>query len=447
MAKQIQTNKGLIEGVTCDGYTIYKGVPYAKPPVGDLRWKAPVEVDPWDGVFKADTFGKVTEQDFPDPAHPIMGRFNKEFYANPDFMRERSEDCLYLNIWVPDETEGKKLPVAFWLHGGGFSGGFSSELEFDGEAYCKKDVILVTVEYRCNIYGFLAHPWLDAENENGVSGNYGILDQITALNWVYDNIENFGGDPENITVFGQSAGSMSAQTLVSTEFTKGKIAKAIMQSGISCEVGADATPTLIEEEVFGKIFIEKCLKAKNIDELRGMSAQQINEARQVFDAMMWQTGKGLVLVPNVDGCVLKKNVKDVWKDGEMRQIPYMAGAVIDDLMAKPEEVKEKKPGMLMEQCKLWSLKCEEIYQVPSYLYFFAHELPGDDWGAFHSSELWYTFGTLGRCWRPMTKADYKISEDMVTYWTNFMKTGCPAGDGTGEWKPYTKAEGFIKKFE
>lgn len=447
MGKQIKTAKGLIEGITQEGYTVYKGIPYAKPPVGDLRWKVPQEMEPWDGVLIADHFGNIAEQDLPDPDHPFLGRYHKEFYANPEFVPAMSEDCLYLNIWVPDHEQGEYLPVAFWLHGGGFSGGFSSEIEFDGEAYCKKGVILVTVEYRCNIFGFLAHPWLDAENEKQISGNYGIFDQVAALNWVYENISNFGGDPKNITVFGQSAGSMSTQVLVSSELTEDKIAKAIMQSGISCEVGVGITPTLLEEEEYGRFFVDKCAKVNSIEELRALTTEQINEARRTFDAMMWQKGAGLVLVPNVDGYLLKDNVKKIWNNGAMKQIPYMAGTVIDDLLAKPKEIKEKKPGVLLEECKRWSLKCESVYEKPAYLYFFAHELPGDDWGAFHSSEIWYMLGSLNRCWRPETEKDYELSEEMVTYWTNFMKTGKPAGEGTKAWEPFSKENQFLYKFE
>lgn len=446
MRKQIQTNKGLMEGVKCDGYIVYKGVPYAKPPVGELRWRAPQELGSWESVYQADTFGKVTVQDFPDPGHPIMGRFSKEFYSNPEYIREMSEDCLYLNIWTPDDCEGKKLPVAFWLHGGGFAGGYSSEMEFDGEAYCKKGVILVSVEYRCNIFGFLAHPWLDAENERGISGNYGCLDQVAALKWVYENIENFGGDPKNITIFGQSAGSMSTQTLVSSDLTDGMIAKAIMQSGISCAVGVDIAPTLAEEEVFGEIFVG-ITGAKNIKELRALSTEELHSAHQHFNAKMWMEGKGLVLVPNADGYLLKDTVKNLWAQGKIRNIPYMAGVVNDDLLAKPEEVKEKRTGILMEECQRWSLKSEEINGTAAYLYYFSHDLPGDDWGAFHSSELWYTFGTLGRCWRPMTEVDDAISQEMVSGWTNFMKRGNPEGQGVIEWKPYTKATQFIKTFK
>lgn len=446
MSTQVLTSKGILEGVDLGSHIVFKGVPYAKPPVGELRWREPQEMESWDGVLKADKFGKITVQDLPDPKHPFMGRFAKEFYNNPDFIPAMSEDCLYLNIWTPKDAKGKKFPVAFWIHGGGFGGGYNCELEFDGEEYCKKGVILVSVEYRCNVFGFLAHPWLDAENEKGISGNYGIMDQIAALKWVYENIEAFGGNPKNITVFGQSAGSMSTQVLISSDLTDGMIAKAIMQSGIACAVGIDRGPTLEEEEVFGKRYVEMT-GAKSIEELRSMTSEELRNVHRQFNAKMFQTGQGLVLVPNVDGYVLKDTVKNFWKEGKIRNIPYMAGVVVDDLGAKPEEVKEKRTGLLMEECKRWSTKSNEVNQNPAYLYFFAHELPGDDWGAFHSAELWYTFGTLGRCWRPMTDADYKISEEMVTYWANFMKTGNPEDEGTAEWQPYTEKNTFVKKFE
>lgn len=447
MEAQVKTQNGMILGREYDGYIVFRGIPYAKPPVGELRWKKPEEMDAWDGIFHADKFGNIAIQDLPEENHPVMGRFRKEFYNDPDFIPEMSEDCLYLNVWAPKTADSEEpLPVAFWIHGGGFSGGYSSEIEFDGEEYCKKGVVLVTVEYRVNVFGFLAHPWLDEENEKGISGNYGIMDQIMALRWVRENIASFGGDPDNITVFGQSAGSMSTQVLVSGKKTENMIAKAILQSGVSCEADIFWTPDLKEAEEFGKIFVE-CTGAKSIEELRNMSADELNRARRVFDAKMWQCGYGLVMVPNVDGEILEDTVKHIWRDGGMRDIPYMLGAVNDDLGAEKEEIKEKRPGALMEECRKFSLKCEDTYKKPAYLYYFSHDLPGDDWGAFHSSELWYMFGTIDRCWRPMTEEDRKLSEDMVTYWTNFMKFGAPGSVGAKEWKACSKSDPCIKRFE
>ena len=444
MDKTIRVKQGLLEGVPCDGYTVFKGIPYAKPPVGELRWKAPQEAEPWTGIYKADHFPATGYQELPKPDHPFMKRYHKEFYNDPNYIPALSEDCLYLNIWVPEHTEETRFPVAFWIHGGGFAGGYSSELEFDGEAYCKKGVILVTIEYRMNIYGFLAHPWLDAENEKGISGNYGILDQIAALKWVHENIAAFGGDPDNITVFGQSAGCMSTQVLVSSELTGNIPTKAIFQSGISCENEFLYTPTLEEEEKIGEMFVE-CAGVSNIQELRAMTPEQIRAAGIRLDARTFSMGKGIVLVPNVDGYVLKENVRDVWKQGKMKKIPYMTGAVIDDLGSAPEEIKAKKGGLLIRESVAWCLKCEEL-GMPGYIYYFPHELPGDDWGSFHSAELWYMFGTLKLCWRPMTDADHQLSEEMVTCWTNFMKTGIPASSDTEPWETYTREHPFVREF-
>lgn len=441
----VKTKYGEIEGIRKEGYTVYKGIPYAKPPVGELRWRAPQEQEPWEGVYEAKEFGAICPQSLPEEDNPFTGRFCKEFYNDPEFIPEMSEDCLYLNIWAPENPENKKLPVAFWIHGGGFGGGYSSEMEFDGEAYCKKEVILVTINYRVNIYGFLAHPWLDAENERGISGNYGILDQIAALTWVYENIAAFGGDPENITVFGQSAGSMSTQVLISSELTGNMIAKAIMQSGINCEKDFLYTPTLQEEEEIGAWFVE-LTGAADLTELRQLSIKEIAEAKEKLDARTWEMGKGIVIVPNVDGHVLKETVGEVYRNGNMKNIPYMAGCVTDDLGSTPEEVQAKKTGVLCEENKSWSLRQEELWNRASYVYHFAHELPGDDWGSFHSAELWYTFGTLGRCWRPMVEEDYQLSAQMVDYWTNFMKTGNPNGVGLANWEPCTKEKPVVKKF-
>lgn len=441
----IRTNYGVIEGIEKEGYTVYKGIPYAEPPVGELRWRAPREPKAWAGTYHADTFRNMCMQSLPDPAHPITGRFHKEFYHDPDFVPAMSEDCLYLNIWAPRREGGEKLPVAFWIHGGGFGGGFGSEMEFDGEAFCKKGVILVTINYRVGIFGFLAHPWLSDENEKGISGNYGILDQIAALKWVYGNIEAFGGDKENITVFGQSAGSMSTQVLVSSPLTGHMAAKAILQSGMDCEKGFLYTPTLDEEAKIGEMFVE-LTGAKSVKELREMPPEELHAWKSKLDEKTWKMGKGIVLVPNVDGYVLTETVGDVYLHGMMKEIPYMAGCVTNDLGTKPEEEQKKDPGDMLKECVSWCKKQEELGRE-AYAYHFARRLPGDDWGAFHSSELWYVFGTLGRCWRPMEKHDYDLSEKMVACWTNFMKNGNPNGAGGREWLPCTSGNPFVQLFE
>ena len=213
---ETKTKYGQVHGVQKDGYTVFRGVPYAKPPVGEKRFCPPEEPACWEGVYKADHFGCVC----PQTEHEPDSFYGKEFYLDPEFGMKQSEDCLYLNIWTPANTVDEKLPVAFWIHGGAFMHGFSHESEFDGAAYCERGVILVAINYRLGAFGFLAHPWLSEESGAGRSGNYAILDQIAALKWVKENIAAFGGDPENITVFGQSAGCMSVQTLVSSPLTE-----------------------------------------------------------------------------------------------------------------------------------------------------------------------------------------------------------------------------------
>ena len=443
---QIRTTEGLVEGIKCSGYTVYKGIPYAAPPIGDFRWKAPQPAKKYDGVFKADHFGNICWQTLPKADQPIMGRFVKEFYDYPEYIPGMSEDCLFLNIWVPDRADGTN-PVGFYIHGGGFGGGYSSEIEFDGEEYCRRGVILVTINYRLNIFGFFAHPELSKESEWKGSGNYGILDQIAALKWVYRNIHAFGGDPQNITVFGQSAGSMSTQVLVSSPLSDGLISKAVFQSGLACEESFLACPTLQEEESYGEMFMELS-GAKTIEELRAMPAEEILRLNGELGAKLWQTlGNGMVIVPCVDGYVLPESVKDCYANGHMRQIPYMMGTVIDDLGSSPENISADEPGLTHTENLRWSRKVHDTYGGNAWNYFFKRKLPGDDWGAFHSAELWYTFGTLGRCWRPMEEHDYALSCQMLDAWTSFMKTGDPNGGTCKGWRPYTDEDPYVREFE
>ena len=437
----VDTQKGKIAGISHDGYTVFRGIPYAKPPVGERRWKRPESTDPWEGVFRAGHVGNMCYQDIPAPDHPVMGHFYKEFYQNPDYLPKQSEDCLYLNIWSPDDADGNN-PVAFWIHGGGFGGGCGNEIEFDGERYAAKKIILVTVNYRVGVFGFLAHRWLSEADSEGISGNYGIYDQIAALKWVYENIRAFGGNPDNITVFGQSAGSMSTQVLVSSPMTSGMISKAILQSGIACNGNLFPTPSQSEEEQYGKTF-SSLADVHSFKELLAMKAEEIMEVKRKYDAKMWESGAGLTMVPNVDGKVLRKSVKEIWKEGTMHKIPYIAGCVSDDIGSVPGH----GPGEILEECCRWAMKCEEVPGVPVYVYHFSHSLPGDDWGAFHSSELWYMFGTLGRCWRPMSAGDYCLSEKMVHFWTEFMKNGSPGKWETETWEPYTGTAPFIMDFQ
>lgn len=435
------TQYGQIEGLKCDGYTVFKGIPYAKPPIGDLRWRAPQEPESWDGVYEAKTFSsKSMQEEHPDAF------YDKEFYCKEEFRVSASEDSLYLNIWTPAKDAEEKLPVVFWVHGGAFMGGYGSEMEFDGEAYCKKGVILVTINYRLNIFGFLAHPWFVEESDNHVAGNYGILDQIAALKWVHQNISNFGGDAGNITIMGQSAGAMSVQTLICSPLTGGIISQAIMQSGGGYDNGMNEHMTLEEALSYGETFVN-FTGAKSVEELRSKTPAELYAALGPFMGEMMKSGKGLVLKPNVDGYVLERYYDELIENGVVKNIPYMLGSNKNDIFVDKKDADAGIRSKLYNGCVDFSHKLEKAGLGASYVYFFKRELPGDDAGAFHSAELWYTFGTLNRCWRPVTEGDYALSKSMVEYWTNFARTGNPNSNGDTPWKQCTQDDAFVMEFD
>ena len=437
MSRIITTKYGRISGVDMDGYVLYKGIPYAKPPVGDLRWCPPQEVEAWDGVLKADDWKNKCIQ--PPNNFPPYG---EEFYSNPEFDRVMSEDCLYLHIWTPKEPG--EYPVAIWFHGGAFITGYSTELEFDGAEYTKRGVIFVSVEYRCNIFGFLCHPWLSEENPYKTSGNYGIMDQFAALGWIHENIKLFGGDPKNITIFGQSAGAMSVQTIVSSSLSKGLVSKAIMQSGGSYKEGLHFDLKMSQAEEYGNVLTD-ILKVNSLKELREMDAMEIFAAFPEFVEKVGRSFDGLFLIPVIDGRILKYGYYEAIDKGEILDIPYLLGSTKNDILTAPDE--NKGNSVLYRGSKSFSIKMEELGRKPAYVYWFSHNLPGDNRGAWHSSELWYMFGTLDRCWRPFDEEDYALSGKMLDYWTEFMKKGNPNSGNQNEWRPCSKDEDFVLVFK
>ena len=418
---------------------IYKGIPYAAPPVGDLRWKQPQPVKPWKGIRQCDTFGAASLQGDQTPG----SFYSKEFYQGGD--PKRSEDCLYLNVWTPAAGKPEaKLPVIFWIHGGAYMGGYGHEIEFGGDAYAKKGVILVTINYRLGMCGFLAHPLLTAENDGKGSGNYGLFDQLAALKWVKRNISAFGGNPDNITVMGQSAGAGSVQALISSPLTKELIQRAIIQSGGGLG-GIISAKSLKEAEQQGSDMWET-VGVSTLKEMRAYPAEKFQEVLMKY--MQQQKSFGLPYSPCVDGELLTAPLDETARNGQELDIPYLIGYTSEDLM----------PEVMKKAATDWSLLLEQQGRKPAYVYCFSRDLPGEDMpssqgafgdmkGAFHSSELWYTFGTLGKCWRPMEKADYELSERMVSYWTNFAKTGNPNGEGLPQWEPCTKANPHIQTLD
>ena len=423
---QVRTRLGLIEGVERDHMRIFWGVPYAKPPVGALRWHAPSPIEPWDGVVQATRFPNRGMQ---QPHHsPLYG---PEFYDEPQYQTEISEDSLYLNIWAP--ASGENLPVAFWIHGGAFMGGFGHEKPFDGAGYCKRGVILVTINYRLGPFGFLAHPWLseESERETGrrVSGNYGILDQLAALRWVRDNIASFGGDPDRITVFGQSAGCMSVQTLVSSPLAEGMISGAILQSGL----GLNYDHTLAQAEQEGLEFAANA----GVDSLEAMRALTTDAVFKAAGPIIQRGFPKMELpyTPIIDDFVLRTGYDEAVNRDLILRIPYIVGSTLNDIGTSPEAIARGERGVVYDGCGAFCKTLAKNGRVAPYRYDFTRPLPGNDAGAFHSAELWYMFGTLDRCWRPFTDADHALSDEMLDYWTAFMKTGNPNGAGRPEWRP------------
>ena len=417
----LKIDGGKIQGILTETPDVYlfKGIPYAAPPVGDLRWKPPQPVVPWEGVKLADTYGPAAMQ----PPRQPGSFYYIEFYT--DDAHQVSEDCLYLNISTP--APGKTdagLPVAIYIHGGAYASGYCYEKQFlGGEEWAKHGVILVTINYRLNIFGYFSHPALSAESPNGVSGNYGLLDQIAALKWVRNNIRQFGGDPDNITVFGQSAGAMSIQSLITSDLSKDLMNKAIMESGGGVSErtmpGGGESPLEMAEQA-GKDMMD----FGGYNTLEAMRAVPAADLLTLMNNYRKENRRGM-MGPVVDGYVLTKNFSEAALKGEISDIPYIIGFNKDDI------------GMLKEGYGLFC-RLREASGKKTYAYEFMRELPGDSAGAFHSAELWYVFNTLSNSWRPFTDGDYTLSEYMVDAWTNFAKYGNPNGKEKEIWSPYTK---------
>lgn len=415
---------GQIQGIetATKGIIAYKGIPYAAPPTGQNRWKAPQPVVAWEGVKVCDTFGAPCVQ----AAH-TPGGYTPEFFFDGD--PEFSEDCLYMNIWTPAAGQtSKKLPVTLWIHGGGYTAGWGSEPEMDGEEWAKHDAIIVTFNYRLGVFGFYTHPLLTEESPNHVSGNYGMLDQIAALKWVKNNIAQFGGDPDNITIMGQSAGAMSVQTLVASPLSKDLVSKAIIQSGGGISDRAILGGTTLESAQENGKKLMDWAGAETLEQMRALSSEEVftlaNRYREATGEYVRPTTS-----PVMDGYAYTETFSQATLAGHISDVPYMIGCTLDDM------------GALGSGIDRFCLEREKAGKN-AYAYQFARRLPTDGregvlQGAFHSSELWYTFKSLQHCWRPFVDADYELAEQMITAWTNFSKYGNPNGKAEGDWKAFT----------
>ena len=402
----VNTPCGPVQGCPgrVSGTVAYKGIRYATAG----RWEYPVQVTGWEGTYDATHYGHCSYQ--PRAFYDEELNEKKYFYYN-EFRKGESytysEDCLFLNIFTPDTAkEGQKLPVILYIHGGGYTGGCGHEKHFDGPVWPTQGVIGVTINYRLGPMGFVYLPEL--VEEAGHAGNYALYDQMTAISWVRDNIAFFGGDPDNITIMGQSAGAMSVQLQCESPLTEGMFRKAVMSSG--CGMGGMMASSPEKSGTFWKAVMERC-GCTTVEEFRAVSPEKLFEVWQ--QAKKDVKGGAAAATPVKDGIFIPE--KPVAK-----AIPYMAGCTSQDMA----------PPVLYHLAKNWCSKSAE----PSYAWYFDRQLPGDNHGAWHSSDLWYWFGTLPNCWRPMEEQDYALSRQMVTYLCNFATQGVPSGLGYPTWK-------------
>ncbi len=482
--KVISTTCGPVKGTTVDGVRGYLGIPYAAPPVGDLRWKPPVPPEPWREPREITKFG---------PACP-----QSEMMLPPG-IEEMSEDCLTLNIWTPATNEADSLPVMVFIHGGGFVGG-AGTLPIYNETYlAQKGVVLVTVNYRLNVLGFLAHPALTAESPHRSSGNYGIMDQILALKWVQDNIRQFGGNPQNVTIFGHSAGGASVVALMASPLTEGLFHRAVVQSGgypptvlrhlSQSQYGLDSTESL------GLKFAERLRVEGEANPLEAMRAKSWQEVVKVWEESVQNkstatgvSGGWMLNHLTVDGYVLSEPPGKAFKNGNQRNVPFMAGATSDEGSIFPPMMGvatvERYRRYLDRVFGKQGQKVEAVYRAPddasvsqalskllgngfvsgaramargmsaiqpkTYLYrftmqpkIFLYPMPrSDDWrrefGCYHAAELPYVFHFFPSS--KFVEEDRKLSEAMVGYWTRFARNGDPNGDEAIQWPSYDPSE-------
>lgn len=461
----VNTDAGYVSGALEDDVYVFKGVPFAAPPVGALRWRPPQRLTAWTDTLACTVFGASPMQ--PDPKPFMM--WTEEFITPPEPL---SEDCLFLNIWSGAKTSHDKLPVFVWIHGGAFQSGSGACAIYDGAAMAKAGIVYVSINYRLGVFGFLAHPELTAESDHNASGNYGLMDQLAALEWIKRNIASFGGDPDRITIGGQSAGSMSVQCLIASPLTKGLVAGAIAESGAGFRLD---TPLRVAEGIGTSV--SKSAGNMGIEELRQLGADSLLRigSRMPFGSFF----------PVIDGYVLTADMRTTFKNKQHVDVPLMAGWVTGDAAlvaptplsaqafsaeinktygAAAPKIRELFPAnddkqAAESQQKLGILNFAGLgdYQwalanrSASYLYEFSYiptDKPGfPNYGAFHTSEVPYALRTL-RYWdRPWTETDYSVEKSMSTYWLNFIRNGDPNGDGLTVWSRYDVQQGSIMQFD
>ncbi len=457
----VKVNEGLLQGTFENGITIYKGVPFAAPPIGELRWRAPQPAAKWSGVREANKFA-------PEP----IQRGNS--------VAGKSEDCLYLNVWSPAKSSDDKIPVLVWIYGGAFNFGGTAEPSYNGEKLAKKGVVLVSIAYRVGQLGFLATPELSAENPNHVSGNYGLLDMIAALKWIKENIGAFGGDPNKVTIFGESAGGIAVSMLCASPLAKGLFGGAISESGGSFGPTRTLTfpgenmKTLHDAEAAGEAYV-KDAGLSSIASLRKVDADKLPAVR----GLAW---------PIVDGWVIPDDQYKLYEAGKYNETPILVGYNSDEGASfsppkTPEDyivaVKKRYGKFADELIKAyppgagtvaksardltrdaafgwhtWSwatLQANKGKSKVFYYYFDQHpEYPAGSpqagYGSPHAQEVSYVFGTLDASSPQTSKTDLDISDAMSIYWTNFAKYGDPNGSGVPKWSAFNAAHPVVMYF-
>jgi para-nitrobenzyl esterase len=439
----------------------FLGVPFAAPPVGPLRWKPPQPVPNWQAPRAATSYGAQCMQG---------GRSRTSVYYEYAGDQQSSEDCLFLNVWAPSETHDGKLPVMVWIYGGGFQQGSAANPTFDGRRLAARGVVVVSVNYRVGIFGFMAHPELTAESPQHASGNYGLLDLVAGLEWVKRNASAFGGDASNVTIFGQSAGAAAVTYLYASPLSRGLFAQGIAESfGFANKT----MPALGQAETNGKALGEK-VAAGNLAALRSVPAEKLLETK-------------IGMSPIVDGYFLPTNPYAVFSEGKEAPVPMMAGwnddegntfshaktlAAYQDWMHKKypdtadrllelypaksdDEAKTANKHLVRDSLFAWgpwsAVRLHAKNSFPAYLYHFSHPQPlraGASYdeidtalglGTFHSSEYPYIFGTLDVLSRDWTGADRAVSENMQAYWVAYAHGGTPNGPGLKRWPRFEEA--------
>ena len=457
---KVKVAGGWISGAEAGGVHVFKGIPFAAPPVGALRWRPPQPAARWSGVRECTQFGPSPMQNKPVPFFMWV----KE-YLIPE--QPISEDCLYLNVWTAARTAKERRPVLVYIYGGGFSSGGGNVPIYDGEAVAKKGVVYVTINYRVGIFGFFAYPALSRESGHEASGNYALMDQIAALKWIRANIAAFGGDPENVTIAGQSAGSMSVNALEASPLARGLFERAIGESGANF---SGELVSLARAEEDGQKVAQK-LGAASLDALRAIPAEDVLKKGQGS----WR--------PIIDGYVLPESVVDIFEEKKENSVPLLTGwnegegflfSGVKHADAYRQDVEKKYGADADSVLKYYPPGDDSVSQVrlsrdetfgrqnyawanlvsaqgqKVFVYRFVRKPPtapgGKEWGAFHTAEVPYAYDNLKFVKRPFEPVDYHLADEMSSYWVNFAKTGDPNGPGLPKWASYSRENGKIMIF-